>query len=660
MENNPGIHLETKMKRSQELSYHPMCHVEVGDLLFTARFDSGNLRRVAYDSSSGEYILETAADCEGTQYETTYHTWFHFSVQGVGLTNGMLLRFQVRNYNKQTALFSGGMRPLYRSVPSNPNWNRVRYTSTCKKNTSTPGHTLTFQHRVEKIVPGERLFFAFCYPYPYNVCQKYLGLLDAHYNNQPRQQVVGEEQHLAEHVKKTGAALWLEQQKDKVMNAGKGDNTYNMNAIQARTGDIYDVNALSVDGLIGISKRPRTSSGTVYYCRELLQHSKNGRRIDLLTITESPRSASLASSRRNSKVQGSRSSNIPSLGGLKISGTRKSNIPGLQRSNIPGLRGSQRDQVSGRIGRRSEPFSILSSKKNINKESILGNVEKKAPFCVPSTLFPRGRRALTFSNKPVVFISARVHPGETPASHVMNGIIDFLLQPGSVDKRAAELRKMFVFKLVPILNPDGVAQGHYRADTRGANLNRFYTSPCPEATPSIYAVKELLKAYSSQEQVKNLMYARLVTINTPYLDFDACNFSDKNMRSKDRRDNGLSKEGSGRVGIYRATGITHCYTLECNYNCGRMVNARPQAVGPGATKAAPPSDQSIRSPPYTPETWHDVGRACVISLLDINQRNPWSRVEKSLYKSLLGIEKTLYTRLAHTKAYRGQAKKKKT
>lgn len=39
------------------------------------------------------------------------------------------------------------------------------------------------------------------------------------------------------------------------------------------------------------------------------------------------------------------------------------------------------------------------------------------------------------------------------------------------------MRKNFVFKVVPIINPDGVARGYYRLDTMAYNLNRFYLNP---------------------------------------------------------------------------------------------------------------------------------------------------------------------------------------
>ena len=59
----------------------------------------------------------------------------------------------------------------------------------------------------------------------------------------------------------------------------------------------------------------------------------------------------------------------------------------------------------------------------------------------------------------VVFIMARVHPGETPASFVVQGLIDFLVSSHDI---AASLREHIIFKIVPMLNPDGVFLGNQR------------------------------------------------------------------------------------------------------------------------------------------------------------------------------------------------------
>lgn len=63
------------------------------------------------------------------------------------------------------------------------------------------------------------------------------------------------------------------------------------------------------------------------------------------------------------------------------------------------------------------------------------------------------------------------------------------------DARAHFLRKNFVFKMIPMLNPDGVVNGHYRMDVLGQNLNRFYQNPDPQLQPSAYAAKKIGNHY---------------------------------------------------------------------------------------------------------------------------------------------------------------------
>ena len=68
-----------------------------------------------------------------------------------------------------------------------------------------------------------------------------------------------------------------------------------------------------------------------------------------------------------------------------------------------------------------------------------------------------------------IVISSRVHPGESNASFLMHGTLEYLV---SEDEGARYLRDNFVFKIIPMLNPDGVIVGNYRTSLSGLDLNR--------------------------------------------------------------------------------------------------------------------------------------------------------------------------------------------
>ena len=81
-----------------------------------------------------------------------------------------------------------------------------------------------------------------------------------------------------------------------------------------------------------------------------------------------------------------------------------------------------------------------------------------------------------------VVITARVHPGETVSSWLMQGkcrrivgVMEFLVD--SKDREAEILRDNFVFKIIPMLNPDGVVNGNYRCSISGCDLNRQWIKP---------------------------------------------------------------------------------------------------------------------------------------------------------------------------------------
>ncbi|XP_008294530.1 cytosolic carboxypeptidase-like protein 5 isoform X1 [Stegastes partitus] len=622
-----------------------------GNIVFSSKFDSGNLARVekvekgsssppsdtasSGSSSSGsnltpdyEFNVWTQPDCAGTEFENGNRSWFYFSVRGAA--PGKLLKINVMNMNNQRKLYSQGMAPLVRTLPGKNRWERVRDRPTSEIVDNQ--FILSFTHRLLE-VRGATTYFSFCFPFSYNECQEMLQQLDGNYPN--------------------AAQL-----------------------------------------------SPSSAPGTVYYHREVLCHSLDGNRVDLLTVT---------------------------------------NCSGMQ------------DEREARL-----------------------------PKLFPDTNTPRPHR---FPGKRVFFLSSRVHPGETPSSFVFNGFLNFILRRD--DPRAHALRNMFVFKLIPMLNPDGVVRGHYRTDSRGVNLNRQYLNPSPELHPSIYAAKTLLLYHhthnrlhntqssshcnSSQrtqpaplnpkpanqhqappltalevslnernaekdanpaqpevpmvmeenawvatevgkgdqnssssssetvapvtveveapkveepeivppkeggvayyvdlhghaskrgcfmygnslpdesQQVENMLYPRLIAVNSAHFDFLGCNFSEKNMYARDKRD-GQSKEGSGRVAIHKAIGLLHSYTLECNYNTGKTMNTIPPACHDNG-RATPPPPPSF-PPKYTPEIFEQVGRAVAISALDMAECNPWPRLVLSEHTCLTNLRAWILKHIRNTK-----------
>ena len=86
-------------------------------------------------------------------------------------------------------------------------------------------------------------------------------------------------------------------------------------------------------------------------------------------------------------------------------------------------------------------------------------------------------------------------------------------------------------------------------------------------------------------QVENKLYALLLAVNSSFFDYNACNFSREHMLRHDRADaGGASAEGAARVAVLRYTGLDRAYTLECNYNSGRLTN-HVDRVGPVAQVA---------------------------------------------------------------------------
>eukprot|EP00826_Nyctotherus_ovalis_P051705 TRINITY_DN6476_c0_g1_i1.p1 TRINITY_DN6476_c0_g1~~TRINITY_DN6476_c0_g1_i1.p1 ORF type:complete len:173 (-),score=47.72 TRINITY_DN6476_c0_g1_i1:74-592(-) len=136
------------------------------------------------------------------------------------------------------------------------------------------------------------------------------------------------------------------------------------------------------------------------------------------------------------------------------------------------------------------------------------------------------------------------------------------------------------------------------------------------------------------------------------------------MNVKDKWD-GLSREGSSRVALYKETGLVNCYTLECNYHSAKRLNYIPPKIDTRTNKiveemAVSDARSEIYSgktlPAYTIELFGDIGRALGLGLLDYYGVNPVSRVPMSIYKTLENLRKEIAVNKAPNSAKRLKGK----
>ena len=179
-----------------------------------------------------------------------------------------------------------------------------------------------------------------------------------------------------------------------------------------------------------------------------------------------------------------------------------------------------------------------------------------------------------------VVISARVHPGETVGSWMMHGVIDFLTGDSP---EAKTLRDNFIFKIIPMFNPDGVINGNYRCNLAGVDLNRRWKEPLKSLHPTIFAAKRLIKAFGKEKEIELIcdlhghsrkhnifmygcnisgkpestrIYPYLLSKISDFFSFKSCCFSVQK-----------SKESTMRVAMFKETRVPHIYTLEASF-CG--------------------------------------------------------------------------------------------
>lgn len=137
---------------------------------------------------------------------------------------------------------------------------------------------------------------------------------------------------------------------------------------------------------------------------------------------------------------------------------------------------------------------------------------------------------------------------------MIEGIINYLLSKNNAKSR--ELLRKYIFKIVPMVNIDGVIHGNSRSELNGADPNRRWANPHRIRNPIIWSLKKFIEKdkgriemfldlHSHSRKLGTFFYGNsfkdnkfatrkfpwMVSKNDERFDYSSCRFSECNFTS---------------------------------------------------------------------------------------------------------------------------------
>ena len=191
-------------------------------------------------------------------------------------------------------------------------------------------------------------------------------------------------------------------------------------------------------------------------------------------------------------------------------------------------------------------------------------------------------------NKKGIILFARQHPGETVSNWILKGAYEYLM---GFNNEANYLRDNFIFKIIPMINVDGVVCGNSRTSLAGCDLNRRWINPDELLHPEIYHLKELIFNFNKNVNVEYIIdfHGHFGTFNSffygnydsndkkygKYFPFICGKISKIISFEKSIFKMPKFKKGTGRIHLFKELDIENIFTLETSYfGCdqGKYIN----------------------------------------------------------------------------------------